>query len=123
MVVRVVVVLHVSLLGDLVRGWQLNELWLEDWHYVLNAASNVCERSAQPDDFLLELINGPAIERGDVVVFHGLQVGERRDERRGVVLFHNPIASGWLGIGFGWRQSGGVDVRARPMRGDDVGRE
>lgn len=111
----VVVVLHVSLLSDLVWGWQLNELWLEYWHQVLDAA-NICERSAQPDYFLLELIDGPAIEGCDVVVFHGLQVGERRDERRGVVLFHNPIASGWPGLGFGWQGSGSFE------RGQSVGR-
>lgn len=105
-VVGVGVVLHVSLLGDLIRGWQLDELWLEDWYQVLNAA-DVCQSSAQPKDFLLELVNGPAIERSDVIVFDGLEVGERRDERRCVVFFHNPIASGWLRSGFGWQRLGG----------------
>lgn len=99
-VVRVGVVLHVRLLGDLIWGWQLDELWLEDWHQILDAA-DVRERSPQPDHFLLELVHGPAIERGDVVVFHRLKVGERRYERRCVVFFHYPIASGQLRLGFG----------------------
>lgn len=115
-VVLAVMLLHVSLLGNLVRGRQLDELWLEHRHQVLNAA-DVCKCTAQPENFLLELVDGPAIERREVVVVHGLQVGERRDERRGVVFFHTPIASGWLRVGFGWQWSGGFEARAGKEEG------
>lgn len=91
-VVGMVVVLHVSLLRDLVRRWQLNELWLKDWHQVLHP-SDVRESTPQTYHLLLELVDGPAIERGNVVRLHRLQVGERRYERRCVVLLHSTIAS------------------------------